>query len=304
MGDDPFKVLLVEDNPGDVRLFEAMLGSATDAPFAVTNAKRLEEASTLLEREQFDAVILDLGLPDSTGISTVERTRQKASDSRVPIIVITGLLDEASAVEAVRQGAQEFLLKNDLNATSLIRTLRFAIERQRARNQAEDAEVQRRHENEMNSLENISNVNTSLVTARAYGMSRLRESSPDTFDLLVEQYGELIEQAVEQRAFKVDRKTSQGLRVLAQRLGFLRARPRDVVEIHSAAIKREMSGVQIRRAYVLSEEARLLLIEVMGYLASYYRDHMIPGVSPRTIVRNRGNVETGGQTMDETEERE
>lgn len=301
---DPFKVLLVEDNPGDVRLFETMLGAATDAPFLIKNAKRLEEATALLETDVFDAVILDLGLPDSSGLNTVDRTREKATENRVPIIVITGLLDDATAFDALKHGAQEFLSKDSLNAASLVRTLRFSIERQRARNRIEDDDARRRHENEMTSLENISSVGTSLVTARTYGMARLRESSPDTFELLVEQYAELVEQAVEQRAFKIDRKTSQGLRVLAQRLGFLRARPRDVVEIHTDAIKREMAGRQMRRAYVMAEEARLMLVEVMGYLAAYYRDHMLPGASSRTMARSRADQENSEVTLDRTKEKE
>jgi len=280
MNEIPIKVLLVEDNPGDARLVEALLSEQTDGQFEVVNAKRLDEAMDLLENAEFDAVILDLGLPDSKGVETVDRTSETTREQRVPIIVVTGVLDEKSAVDAVRHGAQEFLVKNDLKSGSLIRTIRFAVERQTRRNRLDDDDARRRHENEMQSLENISSVGTTLVTARAYGMASLRESSPDTFDLLVEQYADLIDDAVEERAFRVDSKTGQGLRVLAQRLGFLRARPKDVVEIHTTALKREMDGTQIRRAYILAEEARLLLIEVMGYLAAYYRDHMLPAASP------------------------
>lgn len=284
MNGGPIKVLLVEDNPGDVRLMQTMLSSEGDLSFQVSTTSRLDEARRMLERETFDAVILDLGLPNSTGISTVDNAHEQASENRVPIIVVTGLFDEQTAFDAVRHGAQDFLVKNELRASGLIRAIRLAVERQVSRNRDEDTEAARRHENEMNSLENISAVGTSLVTARAYGMERLREASPDTFDLLVEQYSELIDRAVEQRAFKVDRKTSQGLRVMAQRLGFLRARPRDIVEIHTAALRNGVANKQMRRAYVIAEEARLMLIEVMGYLAAYYRDHMVPAASSRAAA--------------------
>lgn len=282
MAGEPIKVLLVEDNPGDVRLLRTMLSSEGESSFQVSTAQRLEEARELLEKEAFDAVILDLGLPDSSGMSTVDGTREKTSENRVPIVVVTGIFDEQSAFDAVKHGAQDFLVKNELRAANLVRAIRLAVERQVVRNRLEDEEARQRHESEISSLENISAVGTSLVTARAFGMERLRESSSDTFDLLVEQYAELIGQAVEQRAFKVDRKTTQGLRVMAQRLGFLRARPRDVVEIHTTALKSEVAAKQMRRAYVVSEEARLLLIELMGYLAAYYRDHMVPTASPRS----------------------
>jgi len=287
MADNPIKVLLVEDNPGDARLLGSMLEAAGAAPFLVTNAIRLEQAMEFLANETFDAVVLDLGLPDSSGIGTVDRTHMPAVNSRVPIVVVTGAVDGEEAVEAARHGAHDFLLKNDLRAENLVRTIRFAIERQRLRNRTEDEDAKRRHENETHSLESISAGGTSLVTARAHGTERLRESTPDTFDLLVDQYVELIGGAAERHAFRVDGKTSQGLRVLAQRLGFLRARPRDVVDIHTTAVKKAMECKQFRRACVLDDESRLLPIEVMGYLAAYYRDRMIPAGSPRAVARRR-----------------
>jgi len=116
---------------------------------------------------------------------------------------------------------------------------------------------------------------TTLVTARAFGQERLAEAPPDTFEMLIEQYCELIEQTLEQRGFHIDNKSSQSVRVLAQRLGFLRAGLRDVVELPVTSLK-AVQAENMTTSYVVAEEARLLLIELMGSLAGYYRDHMMP----------------------------
>jgi CheY-like chemotaxis protein len=269
------KILLVEDNPGDARLVSAMLSESGETGFEVKVAKRLEEAVSLMAQESFDAVLLDLSLPDSSGMETLDATRSNQSTVDTPIIVITGRYSEEQGVESMQHGAQDFLLKNNLRAEALIRSIRYAIERQKAKRQEEAAEAEKRQEREIESLEQFGAPAGALITARAYGLERLSEASADTFEALVEQYRDLIDQAIEQRKFKMDSKTSQGARVLAQRLGFLRASPRDVVELHLKALKTR-EPVKMTVSYVVAEEARLLLVELMGYLASYYRDHMLP----------------------------
>ena len=281
------RILLVEDNPGDAVLLTELLAEVGKNSFDVIRESTLEAALQRLKNEEFAAVILDLALPDSSGMETVDRTHNQVSATRVPIIVLTGVTDESEGITAVQHGAQDFLVKNDLQASKLIHSVQYAIERHRARQKQEDDEALEHHEREVESLESISSTSTTLVTARAYGMDRLKEASPDSFAALVEQYKQLIELAIEQRAFKVDRKTTQDLRVMAQRLGFMRAHPRDVVDIHVAAMRKEAVGAKLRRHYVLAEESRMLLTELMGYLASYYRDHMVPirhhGVSPTKV---------------------
>lgn len=270
------RILLVEDNPGDALLLTELLAEVGNGRFNVIQESTLDAALQRLKKEEFAAVILDLALPDSKGMDTVDRTHNQVASARVPIIVLTGVTDESEGVTAVQHGAQDFLVKNDLQASHLIRSVQYAIERHRARLKQEDEEAREHHEREVESLESISSTSTTLVTARAYGMDRLKEASPDTFATLVDQYTQLIELAIEQRAFKVDRKTTQDLRVMAQRLGFMRAHPRDVVDIHVAAMRKEAVGAKLRRYYVMAEESRMLLTELMGYLASYYRDHMVP----------------------------
>jgi DNA-binding response OmpR family regulator len=97
------KVLLVEDNPGDVRLLNEALLEVQPAPFDLVHVDRFITAIESLKRETFSAVLLDLSLPDAKGLDTVVRMQREAD--AVPIVVLTGLDDDSTALEAVRAGA-------------------------------------------------------------------------------------------------------------------------------------------------------------------------------------------------------
>ncbi|HXM37543.1 MAG TPA: PAS domain S-box protein [Gemmatimonadales bacterium] len=124
----PIKVLLVEDNPGDAQRIFQMLREVSDE-FDLQRVDHLEAALDQLGRAAVDVVLLDLGLPDSQGLETVVRTRQRAVDK--PIVVISGMDDENVAREAVRRGAQDYLVKGRIEGRGLARVIRNAIERQR-----------------------------------------------------------------------------------------------------------------------------------------------------------------------------
>jgi signal transduction histidine kinase len=121
------RVLLVEDNPGDARLIRELLQDAGDADVVLEEANRVEDASAVLRRADFDIVLLDLSLPDSHGFDTFARLH--ADEPDVPIVVLTGLDDEAMALAAVKAGAQDFLVKGHVSADLLTRSIRYAIER-------------------------------------------------------------------------------------------------------------------------------------------------------------------------------
>lgn len=130
-GKDRFDILLIEDNPGDARLVERRLSRSTylllDADVGVTHVRTLDEALDLLETRDFDAILLDLGLPKSQGEQTLKRMSHVVR--RVPVIVLTGLDDPHTAAHAVRLGAQDYLHKDRLDGDDIARTLRYAIER-------------------------------------------------------------------------------------------------------------------------------------------------------------------------------
>jgi len=120
------KVLLVEDNPADARLVREMLKDA-QRPVTLTHANRLREAIEQLRAQCFHAILLDLNLPDSEGMNTFLRARAEAAHA--PIVVLTGLADEDVAARAVREGAQDYLVKAEVDGPLLYRAIRYAVER-------------------------------------------------------------------------------------------------------------------------------------------------------------------------------
>jgi len=139
MGHEKIQVLLVEDNPGDARLMKVFLAESS-ANFEVTHTFRLSEAKEYLAHERPDAVLLDLGLPDSQGLATLRATRKAAPG--VPAVVLTGLNDEELAVQALKEGAQDYLCKGTIASNLLIQSLRYAIERQRLQAETEQVRLQ------------------------------------------------------------------------------------------------------------------------------------------------------------------
>jgi DNA-binding response OmpR family regulator len=104
------RVLLVEDNPGDARLVEILLSEGDrSSTFEVTHVGRLDEALESLDRSDFDVILLDLSLPDSSGLETVNRMREVACE--VPVVVLSGQDDEEIALQAMQGGAEDYLVK-------------------------------------------------------------------------------------------------------------------------------------------------------------------------------------------------
>ena len=124
------RVLLVEDNPGDARLLRIAVADAGAGHIHLVHEERLAPALKRLASESFDVILLDLTLPDEQGIATLVRTH--ASAGGVPIVVLTGIDDEALAIQALREGAQDYLVKGQVDGSLLVRALRYAAERKRA----------------------------------------------------------------------------------------------------------------------------------------------------------------------------
>jgi phosphoserine phosphatase RsbU/P len=134
------RALLIEDNPGDARLIREMLREVSQA-LEVVHVDRLAAGLEHLADHSMDAILLDLSLPDSTGFETFARTHTAAPN--VPIVVLSGLDDEETAVRAVQAGAQDYLVKGRVDGALLMRALRYAIERQGLQAAREQLERQR-----------------------------------------------------------------------------------------------------------------------------------------------------------------
>jgi signal transduction histidine kinase len=123
------QVLLVEDNAGDARLLRDMFSKETAGSFTLTHLTRMSEAEKYLARGGVDIVLLDMGLPDGQGLENLRRARAAAPD--VVMIVLTGLEDEALAAAAIKEGAQDYLIKGQIENRALPRALRHAMDRHR-----------------------------------------------------------------------------------------------------------------------------------------------------------------------------
>jgi two-component system cell cycle response regulator len=124
------KILLVEDSDVDAHLTQDILAEWSVEQFDVTHVVRLSEAFSHLTQTRFDAILLDLSLPDGYGLSTLRQ--MQAANPTIPIIVLSGFSDQTLAVEAVQSGAQDYLVKGQGQPELLARSIRYAIERKRA----------------------------------------------------------------------------------------------------------------------------------------------------------------------------
>lgn len=125
------RILIIEDNPGDIILIRELLKSS-GRRFELSNATSLREAVELLSSSTYDVILLDLGLPDSSGLKTLREFLY--FEISPPVVVMTGLDDEDIALEALREGAQDYLVKNRLDSENILRAIRYSIERKKLEN--------------------------------------------------------------------------------------------------------------------------------------------------------------------------
>ncbi|MGZ7108249.1 MAG: ATP-binding protein [Methanobacterium sp.] len=126
---ETIKILLFEDNPGDAGLIEAMLEEFNDFSYKLKNVESLDEGLNFLKKHSFDVILLDLGLPDSDGINTFLDVHKISPG--IPIIILTGLNDEKTGINAVKKGAQDYLVKGNVSSELLERSIKYSIERKK-----------------------------------------------------------------------------------------------------------------------------------------------------------------------------
>jgi len=132
MTSTPVKILLVEDNPTDAELLQETLSQIGMGSLHVTCVEYLDAALTRLRQEAFDALLLDLSLPDSSGAETFQRVRRAAP--HIPIVILTCVDDEDVGLDAIRHDVQDYLVKGHSDGRQIVRALRYAIERKQMEN--------------------------------------------------------------------------------------------------------------------------------------------------------------------------
>jgi two-component sensor histidine kinase/CheY-like chemotaxis protein len=201
MADRAIRILLVEDNPGDARLLQMVLAQVDSLRFELTHVTRLAEALRWLAAGCTDVVLLDLSLPDAQGFQTFARAHTAAP--QVPIILLTGLDDGAFAARAVREGAQDYLVKGQVDGNLLVRAVRYAIERKRVE------QTLRRYSGRIELLHNIDRAILGALSPGAIAEAALSRLAPlvsasyaavVTFDHQARQAGTLAVHTSEQAA--------------------------------------------------------------------------------------------------------
>lgn len=275
------RILLVEDNDADATLIFDALSQGEAGPFDVTHADTLAQACELVrtqnhhESNPFQAALLDLNLPDSQGISTFKALRDAAGQTA--IVVLSGLNDLELATHAVQEGAQDYLIKGEINADLLTRSIRYAVERRRAFAELERAREAERRERkrlalELEALEQSIAGAPAPITADAFGLGPLRKTASEQFGRLVDVYTAVLDDALDRRSREVPHSTeTPELVKLAASLGALHAGPRDVLDVHVTATRQREQELDDTGARALIQEGRFLVLELMGHLVSYYR---------------------------------
>jgi len=129
MDGERINILLIEDSPADARLLRELVARAEGAEFDVECADRLSKGLERLAQGGIDVALVDLSLPDSWGLDTFARAHAQAPD--VPIVVLTGFDDKVIAIRAMQEGAQDYLVKGEVDSRALERAIRGALQRRR-----------------------------------------------------------------------------------------------------------------------------------------------------------------------------
>ena len=167
MFESSVKILLIEDDLAEARLLQEVLKSFQLMQYSLVHVKRLKEGIDLLQQNRFDVILLDLTLPDSQGLESVRLLVDRAP--KVPIVVLTNTNDDKLALQAVREGAQDYLIKRHVNVEVLVRSVQYAIERQRASDLLREAkqnlenQVQKRND-ELIKAKEINQLQSTLVS--------------------------------------------------------------------------------------------------------------------------------------------
>ncbi|CAK0741416.1 hypothetical protein CCP3SC1AL1_1130002 [Gammaproteobacteria bacterium] len=265
------RVLLVEHNLEDVKNIQAMLKSITlKHPFKLTRTNQLSSALERLRAGGIDLLLLSLDLPDSKGLGSLEILKKTAK--KIPVVILTGEQDEEQELEALKSGAQDYLVKTELTGPLLVRTLRYACERKHLADALEQSWQKKQDQW------------YSARVARCYECSRFRTPStsqsfpacdlPEDDSLIGKKYRHLIFESIQELRTKEDGISDhdQSVARLFAAKGY---GAREVVKFHQRVLREYEEKVVPSVAREFSSDARFVLIKVLGRLADIYRDWAI-----------------------------
>ncbi|TQV70071.1 response regulator [Denitrobaculum tricleocarpae] len=267
------QIMIVEDNPADAVLAREMLSDIDNATYHISTVARLDSALAELAANGFDAVLLDLTLPDAREFEGLKALL--AEFPELAIVVLTGRDDESLGLEAIAEGAQDYLVKNRMTSELLSRSLRYAIERADLKKRLEEASILQNRTREMDALYSIVGETSMSATRKRFKSPPLKEAAPTAFSGLVKQYESTFDVAISEQLYRVATSSTDQFRRLADVFCQYRAGPKDVIDVHLSVLDKKVTdeNPSPRQLLSLTQEARVVLVQVLGFVAEGYRTY-------------------------------
>ncbi len=258
-------------NDDDANRF-AVTRILTRAGYRVEEARDGAEALRRVAQGRPDLVVLDVELPDINGFEVCRRIKAAPETAAIPVLHLSAqYIAEEDRALGLGSGADGYLIQ-PVEPPELIASIRGLLRMRKAEDAARaSARRVEQLEHELRTLERLMDSPQSPA-ARGVQPPLLHQGQPEVFGELVARCEHLLDLALEQQQYRVRHDIGAALREVGDRLGALGAGPRDVIEIYGTALKSRSAGAPPARARAYLDEGRLLVLELMGHLVSYYRD--------------------------------
>lgn len=285
------ELLIIDDSPEDRAQVSRLLGQAA-TPFQIRSAEDSRAAYAALAEREADCILLDQFLHDENGIEILRKLR--VSHPNCPVIMFTGMPSNENQNEALKLGASDFLDKARLTTTLLDIKISMAIERYTLKRNLEAslatveaypltsdprfseavraADLDAAMARSFQFLHSMSSAGSATRVARKLGgAAGLQDRMPMVFRELVDTYAALLDPYLAQLIMADHAKPADAMQQLTNTLGLHDGGPRDLIDIHLAAVSRAAEGASPRRAEAYVTQGRFLALELMGMLVDYYR---------------------------------
>jgi response regulator RpfG family c-di-GMP phosphodiesterase len=281
-------ILMVDDHPANLFALEAIFDGLE---YNLVKASSGEMALESLHKRDYAVILLDVQMPGLNGFETAALIRAREKSCYTPIIFLTAIdKTEEHVFKGYSLGAVDYLFKPIIPEILRAKVAVF-VDLQRKTQALEEIRQREQQEREIRLLDQqLAQPMQLAVAAQAYGINPLSKSIPDIFQEMMRRYSQLMELALEQRAYKVDHNIPASLRDMADQLGFVKAGPRDVAEIHAKVLKKKLIDINPQRAQAYIEEGHLMAFELMGHLTSFYRNFYLSARRSSPLRASKENV--------------
>jgi len=252
------KILIIDDDPESLTLLRTIFEKEG---YLVSTANSSEKGFRRLEADKPDMILLDVILGDDLGTDLCMKIKKHQDYKDIIIILLSG----------VKISNEDRLFGLEIGATDYINRpfdKKELVVKVNAYFKLKNLFVSPRQNEPFNSI----NKNDTPVTSEVFNGPDIWETYPNEFDRFVEAYALILNEQIESRIFKTNVKVPNQTRDLAMQFSFLKAGPRDVINVHKVALKKIVSDSSALKAYYIKEESRILLLEMFGYLIMFYRN--------------------------------